>query len=72
MSLKELNKFIKEQERIRKVRYRKKLRGMPKVELQEHLKDLPGTVRTNPNLNMATFEFLRRSDGGVARTTRVF
>jgi len=72
MSLKELKKFIEKQKRIRKVRYGKKLGKMSRGDLQKHLKALPGTVRTNPNLNMATLEFLRRSDSGVARKTRVF
>jgi|TARA_R110000851_G_scaffold307706_1_gene466373 ABC-type uncharacterized transport system ATPase subunit len=72
MSLKELKSFVKKQKESEQVLYRAKLEGMPTDELQKHIGDLSGTVRTNPKKNMATRVFLRRSDGGIARKTRVF
>ena len=72
MSLKELKSFVKKQKKSARVRYREKLRRMPTPKLKEHIGDLSGTVRTNPKKNTATLVFLSRSDGGIARKTRVF
>jgi len=72
MSLKELKSFVKKQKKRERVLYKEKLERMSKDELQKHIGDLSGTVRTNPKKDTAIRVFLRRSDGGIARNTRVF
>ena len=72
MSLKELESFVEKQKKSARVRYREKLRRMPTPELRAQIGDLPGTVRTNRKKDTAVRVFLRRSDGGIARNTKVF
>jgi hypothetical protein len=45
---------------------------MPKAELEKYIGGLWGVVRTNPEKEYAVQVFMRRSDGGIARKTRVF
>ena len=72
MSLKELKSFVEKQKKRERAIYKKKLERMPTPELQKHIGDLSGTVNTNPKKDTAVRVFLRRSDGGIARNTRVF
>lgn len=51
---------------------RRKIRQMQKAELEKYIGGLWGVVRTNPEKEYAVRVFMRLSDGGIARKTRVF
>ena len=51
---------------------RRKIRQMPKAELEKYIGGLWGVARTNPEKKYAAQVLLRRSDGGIAQKIRVF
>ena len=51
---------------------RRKIRQMPKAELEKYIGGLWGVARTNPLKKYAAQELLLRSDGGLAQKIRVF